>query len=90
MSKTLLTILTVVEIVALVAILAAYLLVVAKQLRSISSTLAEVAWGARAVERQLKAVRSNVGQINAALGDVAGALPGVIDKVEDLNRGARV
>ena len=51
MSKGLLTVLTVVEIVALVAILAVYLLIVAKQLRSIAATLSEVTWGARAVER---------------------------------------
>ncbi|MBA3306297.1 MAG: hypothetical protein H0U25_10285, partial [Thermoleophilaceae bacterium] len=45
------TFLTVVEIVALVVILAIYLLVVASQLRSISAKLAEITWGARAVER---------------------------------------
>ena len=90
MSQTLLVVLSVVEIVALVIVLAIYLLVIARQLRGISSTLAEVAWGARAVERQLRAVRSNIAQINAALGDIAGTLPGVTNQVEDLGRGARV
>lgn len=91
MSVTLLYILSVVEVVALVVVLALYLLKVAGQLRSIDSTLAEVAWGARAVERQLRAVGSNVGQVNSALGDVVGALPGVTRKLEDLGgRGARV
>jgi uncharacterized protein YoxC len=87
MSEGLLTILTVVEIVALVVILAIYLLVVAYQLRSIASTLAEVAFGARAVERQLRAVRSNVGQINIVLEDIAGTLPSVVDKAERKSRG---
>ncbi len=87
MSEGLLTVLTVVEIVALVVILAIYLLVVAYQLRSISKTLAEVAFGARAVERQLRAVRSNVGQINIVLEDIAGTLPSVVDKAERKSRG---
>jgi len=88
MSVGLLTVLTVVEIVALVVVLAIYLLVVASQLRSISSTLAEVAWGARAVERQLRAVRSNVGQVNMVLEQIAGTLPGVVDKAERKDRRA--
>lgn len=88
MSKGLLTILTVAEIVALVVILAIYLLIVAKQLRSIAATLSEVTWGARAVERQLRAVRSNVSQINWALEEVAATLPSVVDKAERSGRGA--
>jgi uncharacterized protein YoxC len=87
MSQGLLTVLTVVEIVALVVVLAIYLLVVASQLRSIASTLAEVAFGARAVERQLRAVRGNVGQINTVLQEIAGTLPGVVDKAERASRG---
>lgn len=85
MSLTLLIICTVLEIVGLIAVLAAYLIIVAKQLRSISSTLQEVTWGARAVERQLRAVRSNIGQINWALEDIAAVLPDVADKAEDLS-----
>lgn len=77
MSENLLTISSVVEIVLLIVILAIFLLIVARQLRSISSTLAEVAWGARAVERQLKAVRSNIGQVNDALGDMVEVAPGL-------------
>lgn len=90
MSETLLTVLSVVEVLALVIVLAIYLIVVASQLRSISSTLAEVAWGARAVERQCRAVRSNVGQINWGLEEVARTLPGVVDKAERAGRGTRV
>ena len=78
MSESLLTVLTVVEIVALVAVLAIYLLIVGRQLRSISATLAEVAWGARAVERQLRAVGSNINQVNAALTDIGTVAPGVV------------
>lgn len=90
MSVTLLNIISVVEVVALVVVLAIYLLVVAAQLRSIASTLAEVTWGARAVERQLAALRSNVLQINSALTDVATVLPGVTSKLEGLGRRSRV
>lgn len=82
MSQTLLTILTVIEVVALVGTLAAFLIGVAVQLRSIASTLAEVAWGARAVERQLRAAPSNARNINATLGDIGQALPGLTSKIE--------
>jgi uncharacterized protein YoxC len=82
MSESLLTVLTVVEILALVIVLAIYLLIVGRQLRSISATLAEVAWGARAVERQLRAVRSNIGQVNSALADIGAVAPGVVRLAE--------
>ena len=82
MSKGLLTFLTVAEILALVIVLALYLIIVAKQLRSIAATLAEVTWGARAVERQLRAVDSNIGQMNFALEEVAQVLPSVVQKAE--------
>ncbi len=85
MSDGLLTLLSVVEVIALVVILAIFLLVVASQLRSIASTLAEVTWGARAVERQLRAVRSNVAQVNWALEEIAGTLPGVVEKAQRLS-----
>jgi hypothetical protein len=78
MSEGLLTVLTVFEILALVVTLAVYLLVVGRQLRSISATLAEVAWGARAVERQLRAVGSNINQVNAALTDIGTVAPGIV------------
>jgi uncharacterized protein YoxC len=90
MSEGLLTVLTVAEILALVIVLAIYLLIVGRQLRSISATLAEVAWGARAVERQLRAVRSNIGQVNAALTDIAEVAPGVVRMAENYaSRGGR-
>jgi uncharacterized protein YoxC len=82
MSESLLTIFSVAEIVALVVVLAIFLLIVARQLRSIAATLAEVAWGARAVERQLRAVRSNIGQVNAALTDMVDVAPGLVRMAE--------
>ena len=82
MSESLLTVLTVAEILTLVIVLAIYLLIVGRQLRSIASTLAEVTWGARAVERQLKAVRSNIGQVNAALTDIREVAPGIVRMAE--------
>ena len=81
MSKTTLTVITVVEIVALVAVLGAYLIVVAAGLRSIVSTLAEVTWGARAVERQLRAVPANLRGLNTGLTDAAAVLPGLTNAV---------
>ena len=50
-------------------------------------TLQEVTWGARAVERQLRAVESNVLQINAALTDIKTVAPGVVRMAEQLARG---
>lgn len=88
MSETLLITITLVEIVVLIAVLAAFLLVVAKHLRAISSVLAEVTWGARAVERQLRATVSNVRQMNVALKDITTSLPVVTRKIEERNRGA--
>lgn len=82
MSKTLLTVISVVEVVALVAVLGIYLIVVAGGLRSIVSTLAEVTWGARAVERQLRAVPINLRGVNAGLTDAAAVLPGLSNAVD--------
>jgi hypothetical protein len=90
MSEGLLTFLSVVETVVLVVVLALFLLKIASQLRTISSKLAEIAWGARAVERQLRAVRSNVNQVNWALQEIGGTLPGVVDKAERMGRGEQV
>ena len=90
MSDSLLTFISVVEVLLLVIVLAIGLLIVAARLRSIASTLSEVTWGARAVERQLLAVPGNINGINAALTDIARTLPGVSEKVERLNAEQRV
>ncbi len=79
-SIPLLYVISVIEVVLLVAILGAFLLVVAKYLRATASTLAEVTWGARAVERQLRAVGSNIRHVNAGLTDAATVLPKVIER----------
>jgi len=87
MSESLLTWLSVLEIVALITILAIYLIAVARGLKRIATTLQEVTWGARAVERQLRAVESNILQINAALKDIKTVAPGVVRMAEQLARG---
>lgn len=87
MSEGLLTVLSVIGVVTLVAVLGIGLLIVASQLRQIASTLAEVAWGARAVERQLRATGPNVRQVNTVLEDISRTLPGVVDKAERKSRG---
>ncbi|MHB8656517.1 MAG: hypothetical protein ACYC91_00965 [Solirubrobacteraceae bacterium] len=84
MSETLLILLSVLEIVALVIVLAVFLLIVAGQLRSIVTTLQEVTFGARAVERQLRAMRPNVSKVNWALEEIAGTVPGATAKAERL------
>lgn len=87
MSESVLTWLTVVEIVALIATLAFFLIIITRLLKNIARTLAEVAWGARAVERQLKALRSNVRQVNAGLTDIKTVAPGVVEMAEQFARG---
>lgn len=82
MSTGLLYALSVVAVVALVAVLGIYLLAVAQGLRRIVATLAEVTWGARAVERQLRAVPVNLRMVNDGLTDAAGVLPGLADAVD--------
>lgn len=82
MSKTTLTVLTVLEIVALVAVLGIYLLAVAQGLRSIVSTLASVTFGARAVERQLRAAPANLRAVQVGLTDVVTVLPTLSDAID--------
>lgn len=82
MSTTTLTVITVAEIVTLVAVLGLYLLAVARVLRRIVATLAEVDFGARAVERQLRACPSNLRGLNLALAEVATILPAMSDTIE--------
>jgi hypothetical protein len=82
MSENLLTWLSVVEIVALITILAIYLVAVARGLKRIAMTLQEVTWGARAVERQLRAVPANLRGVNQGLTDAAAVLPGLSNAVD--------
>jgi len=82
MTKTSLSVLSVIEVVALVAVLGGFLLAVAQGLRRIVSTLAEVTFGARAVERQLRAVPHNVRQVQVGLKDAAAVLPNLSNAVD--------
>ena len=82
MSTGLLYFFSVVVVVALVAVLGIYLLAVAQGLKAIVSTLAEVTWGARAVERQLRAVPVNLRMVNEGLTDAAGVLPNLSNTVD--------
>ena len=82
MSTTALSVLSVLEVVALVAVLGGFLLAVAGGLRRIVSTLAEVTFGARAVERQLRAVPINIRMLNAGLTDAATVLPNLSNAVD--------
>lgn len=84
MSTTLLITLTVIEIVALVVVLAAYLIAVARRLRSIADTLAKITFGVRAVEAQVGVIGPGVTKVNQTLGEIAGALPGIAAKAEQV------
>ena len=88
MSTTLLIVLTVAEVVALVAVLAAYLLVVARKLRSVSGTLAKVAFGVRAVERQLSGIGPAMAEVNYELEQLAELLPRAAARAERAAGGA--
>ena len=83
MSEGLLSFLSVVALVALIATLAFFLIALTRKLRHIADELAEVAWGARAVERQLRAVKSNILQINAALSDIGAVAPGLVSMMNE-------
>jgi len=82
MSTGLLYTLSVVEVVILVAVLGIYLLAVAQGLKAIVSTLSEVTFGARAVERQLKATPANLRGLNVGLTDAATVLPDLSDALD--------
>lgn len=87
MSFRLLVTLTVVEIVALVVVLAIYLIVIARQLRSISANLAKVTFGVRAVEQQCLTIEPAVTKVNQTLTEMAGVLPSLAQKAERLAAG---
>jgi hypothetical protein len=89
MSESVLILLSVIEIVALIAVLAVGLLHIAGQLRTIVALLQEVTWGARAVERQLKACPANVSKLNWALTETAGLITAAANKAERVTTGGR-
>lgn len=86
MSFTLLMTFTVIEVLLLVGVLAVYLRIVTRQLRSISATLAKVAFGVRAVEEQVT-ISSEVRQLNQLVGELADReLPNLARKAEQAAR----
>ncbi len=86
MTTTLLIVLTVVEILALVAVLAIYLWVIARRLRSICETLAQMEAGVGAISEQLVQTGTGVGGVNWELEQLADALPALLSKAEALGR----
>lgn len=81
--------LSVLEILALVIVLAIFLVLITNKLRSIADTLAEVAFGVRAVEVQVRNVGPSVQRINSVLREMGNALPSVAGKAEELAAGRR-
>jgi uncharacterized protein YoxC len=73
MRKTLIAA-TVGEVVVLVGALAGYLLVIARTLRRVSRTLAQVTFGVRAIERHTEPVGASVRGINQSLERLEAAL----------------
>lgn len=83
---TLQVILTVLEIVLLVLVLAFFLNHVAVQLLSISSNLARITFGVRAVETQCAVIGPAADRINANLASAAGGLDQAAAQAERLAR----
>jgi hypothetical protein len=85
MSFAVLMTLTVLQVVALVAVLAIYLILLTGHLRSISTSLAQITWGVRAVEVEVEAIEPSVTQVNGLLEELTGELlPAVDDKAARL------
>ncbi len=78
--------LTVFEIVLLVATLAFFLNVVARQLNSISATLAKITFGVRAVETQCLVIGPAADRINRNLAEVARGLDEAASRAARLAR----
>jgi hypothetical protein len=71
-------VLTILEIGTLVLVLAIFLTIIARQLNSISATLAKITFGVRAVETMCSVIGPAVERINGNLAEVD----------DDLNRSA--
>ncbi len=78
--------LTVLEIVVLIGTLAFFLNIVARQLNSISATLAKITFGVRAVETQCLVIGPAADRINANLAEVARGLEQAASRAERLAR----
>lgn len=85
----LLVILTVIEIALLLVVLATYLALISLRLLSISDTAGKVAFGVRAIDSQTAQIGPAVVALNGELEAIAGALPGIAEKAEQLAASAR-
>ena len=83
---TLRVVLTVFEIVLLIGTLAFFLNVVARQLNSISATLAKITFGVRAVETQCLVIGPAADRINANLAEIARGLDEAASRASRLAR----
>ena len=72
--KTALIVVTVVEVGLLVLVLAAYLLWIARSLRTVARTLGLVTFGVRAIEKQTEPLGPVLKDINTGLEQIAGML----------------
>lgn len=75
-------IVTLVLVGVLVLALAAYLIRVVLILRAVNDTLGKITFGVRAIAHRVVPVGSLVGDLNANLGAVAGALEGLVAKAQ--------
>ena len=83
---TLRIVLTVLEIVLVIGTLAFFLNVVARQLNSISATLAKITFGVRAVETQCLVIGPAADRINANLAQIASGLDQAASRAGSLAR----
>ena len=83
---TLRIVLTVLEIVLVIGTLAFFLNVVARQLNSISATLAKITFGVRAVETQCLVIGPAADRINSNLNAIAQGLDQAAARAERLGR----
>lgn len=79
---TLLVVLTVLEVVVVVAVLATYLILVTRELRSISTFLGRIAFGVRAVESQTGVIGPSVLRINSTLREIDAVLGPIARKAK--------
>ncbi len=76
--------LTILEIAGLVVVLAIYLTTIARLLNSISSNLARITFGVRAVETQCAVIGPAVDRINSNLAETARGLSDAASSAERL------
>lgn len=79
---TILVVLTIVEIALVLGVLAAYVIAITREARSISTTLGRVAFGVRAVDSQTSVIGPSVVRINQTLAEIEEALGPIAQKAE--------